>query len=93
MRLSPAIACVAALLSSTQAHSSGSYGNSLLSPSFRFTWVENVRKSFESDEQGVRILRPSVDPFATVAGALRVGEGLTLDQINAQVRAWRAGEE
>ena len=49
---------------------------------------------FESDADGVRILRhPNTDPFAAVAGALRVGDGLTLQECNAQVRAWREGTE
>lgn len=49
---------------------------------------------FESDEGGVRLFRQAdTDPFAAVAGALRVGDGLTLAEINARVRAWRDGEE
>ena len=34
------------------ANASGSYGNSLASPSFRYTYVENVRKMFADPEQG-----------------------------------------
>jgi AbrB family looped-hinge helix DNA binding protein len=49
---------------------------------------------FESDEDGVRLLRQmDTDPFAAGAGALRVGDGLTLAEINAHIRAWRDGEE
>lgn len=49
MRLALAFAV---LLFSTESEASGSYGNSLLSPSFRFTYVENTRKIFESADQG-----------------------------------------
>ncbi|MFN8540747.1 MAG: AbrB/MazE/SpoVT family DNA-binding domain-containing protein [Thermomicrobiales bacterium] len=49
---------------------------------------------FESDAGGVRLLRRAdADPFAAVSGALRVGDGLTIAEINARVRAWRDGEE
>ena len=52
MRLSTAVAFAAVLPISTEANASGSYSNSILSPSFRYTFVENTRKSFVSDEQG-----------------------------------------
>jgi AbrB family looped-hinge helix DNA binding protein len=49
---------------------------------------------FESDAEGIRLLKLSqANPFAAVAGALRVGGGLTLAEIDAQVRALRDGEE
>lgn len=51
MRLETATILAAMVLASTPAHASGSYGNSLLSPSFRFTYVENVRKSFVDGDQ------------------------------------------
>lgn len=41
---------VAALFASTSVFASGSYSNELLSPSFRFTYAERVRYSFEDGE-------------------------------------------
>jgi AbrB family looped-hinge helix DNA binding protein len=48
---------------------------------------------FESDKHGVRLTTLPIDPLGSIAGALRVGDGLTLDQINDQIRAWRDREE
>ena len=105
MRLSTAVAFAAVLSISTEANASGSYSNSILSPSFRYTFVENTRKSFVSDEQGqeymaehdrdlkVRFLGFQARAEKAIAEAKRAGTPLgPYDLLLPAVRLPKAGQ-
>jgi len=48
---------------------------------------------FEADEHGVRLVpRQPASIFAEYAGIWREGEGLTIDEINAEIRELRGHE-